>query len=180
MAPKGVVVGVVVLGLALVSTLVTAQSNCMSVIVSMASCLNYVSGSAATPPASCCSALANIVKTQPQCLCTIVNGGGSSVGVNINQTLALGLPSACKVDTPPASRCNVVNGPAMSPVGSPESAPPESGDGIPGSPSVTGSKTTPSSGSTSNGSTSNINLVAKILVFVTASYASAAFNIFSI
>lgn len=107
MAPKAVVVVATVLAItAVVTTVVRAQSDCTSVIVSMASCLSYVSGSAATPSASCCSALANVVKTQPRCLCTIVNGGGSSVGVNINQTLALGLPTACKVDTPPASRCN--------------------------------------------------------------------------
>ncbi|XP_057771659.1 non-specific lipid transfer protein GPI-anchored 5-like isoform X1 [Salvia miltiorrhiza] len=164
---------------AVVSTVVIAQSDCTSVIVSMASCLSYVSGSAATPSTSCCSALANVVKTQPRCLCTIVNGGGSSLGVSINQTLALGLPGVCKVDTPPTSRCNVVNGPAMSPVGSPESAPPESVDGSPaGSPSVTGSKTTPSDGATSSGSTTNINIVAKIIFFITAAYASSALKIF--
>lgn len=107
MAPKAVVVVATVIAItAVVTTVVRAQSDCTSVIISMASCLNYVSGSAASPSASCCSALTNVVKTQPRCLCTIVNGGGSSVGVNINQTLALGLPSVCKVDTPPASRCN--------------------------------------------------------------------------
>lgn len=106
MAPKSVVIFVALVAIAVVSTTVKGQSGCTSVIVSMASCLNYVSGSAATPPASCCSALANVVKTQPRCLCTIVNGGGSSFGVSINQTLALGLPSVCKVDTPPTSRCN--------------------------------------------------------------------------
>ncbi|XP_057771660.1 non-specific lipid transfer protein GPI-anchored 5-like isoform X2 [Salvia miltiorrhiza] len=151
---------------AVVSTVVIAQSDCTSVIVSMASCLSYVSGSAATPSTSCCSALANVVKTQPRCLCTIVNGGGSSLGVSINQTLALGLPGVCKVDTPPTSRCN-------------ESAPPESVDGSPaGSPSVTGSKTTPSDGATSSGSTTNINIVAKIIFFITAAYASSALKIF--
>ncbi|KAL1543272.1 non-specific lipid transfer protein GPI-anchored 5-like isoform X2 [Salvia divinorum] len=165
MAPKTVAIIVTLLAIAVVPTVVRGQSDCTSVIVSMASCLNYVSGSAATPSASCCSALANVVKTQPRCLCTIVNGGGSSLGVSINQTLALGLPGVCKVDTPPTSRCN-------------ESAPPESADGMPGSPSVTGSKTTPTDGSTSSGSTTNINLVTKIILFITVAYASSALNIF--
>ncbi|KAI3469594.1 hypothetical protein Pfo_026257 [Paulownia fortunei] len=183
MAPKGVEVGTVLLVVAILSAGAMAQSGCTSVLISMASCLNYVTGSATTPSSSCCSALANVVQTQPRCLCAIVNGGGGSLGVNINQTLALQLPTVCKVETPPASRCNAVNGPAMSPVGSPESSPPESADGIPGSsptsPSVTGSKTVPSSGTTSNGSTKKMNplqLVANILVFITASYASATFN----
>ncbi|KAG6435569.1 hypothetical protein SASPL_100443 [Salvia splendens] len=174
MAPKTAAIFVALVAIAVVSTMVKGQSDCTSVIVSMASCLNYVSGSAATPSASCCSALDNVVKTQPRCLCTIVNGGGSSLGVSINQTLALGLPGVCKVDTPPTSRCNVVNGP----VGSPESAPPESADGMPGSPSVTGSKTTPTDGSTSSGSTINISLVTKITFFITVAYASSPLNIY--
>ncbi|XP_047938087.1 non-specific lipid transfer protein GPI-anchored 5-like isoform X2 [Salvia hispanica] len=162
MAPKTVAIFVALVAIAVVSTTINGQSDCTSVIVSMASCLNYVSGSAATPSASCCSALDNVVKTQPRCLCTIVNGGGSSFGVSINQTLALGLPGVCKVDTPPTSRCN-------------ESAPPESADG---SPSVTGSKTTPTDGSTSSGSTINISLVTKITFFITVAYASSALNIY--
>ncbi|KAL7105273.1 hypothetical protein ACP275_07G033700 [Erythranthe tilingii] len=171
MAPKGIKVEVLIFTVALLSARATAQSGCTSVLISMASCLNYVSGSAASPSPSCCSALDNVVKTQPRCLCAIVNGGGGgSVGVNINQTLALGLPSACKVETPPISRCD-------------ESSPPESENGSPGSPispSLTGSKTVPSNGAASNGSASNINLLQLaaniIVVFVTASYASAAFN----
>ncbi|EYU41466.1 hypothetical protein ABFS82_07G033800 [Erythranthe guttata] len=184
MAPKGIEVGVLIIfTVALLSARATAQSGCTSVLISMASCLNYVSGSAASPSPSCCSALDNVVKTQPRCLCAIVNGGGGgSVGVNINQTLALGLPSACKVETPPISRCDAVNGPTISPMGSPESSPPESENGSPDSPispSLTGSKTVPSNGATSNGSTSNINLLqlaTNFIVFVTASYASSAFN----
>ncbi|XP_020552772.1 non-specific lipid-transfer protein-like protein At2g13820 isoform X2 [Sesamum indicum] len=168
MAPKAIKVGIVLVVLAFLCAVATAQSGCMSVIISMASCLNYVSGSTPTPSASCCSALANVVQTQPRCLCTIVNGGGGSLGVNINQTLALGLPSACKVETPPISRCN-------------ESAPPESGDGIPSAPttpSVTGSKTTPSSGTTSNRSTKMnvLGVFTNVFLFTTVSYAFAAFN----
>lgn len=106
MAPKGIEIGTVLLAVAVLSTVAMAQSGCMSALMTMASCLNYVTGSATTPPPSCCSALANVVKTQPRCLCTIVNGGGGSLGVNINQTLALGLPSVCKVKTPPTSRCS--------------------------------------------------------------------------
>ncbi|GFP84056.1 non-specific lipid-transfer protein-like protein at2g13820 [Phtheirospermum japonicum] len=181
MAPKGIIVGtLLVFVLAIVSKGALAQSGCTSVLIGMASCLSYVSGSASTPSTSCCSALANVVQTQPWCLCVIASGdGGGSLGVSINQTLALGLPSVCNVETPPVSRCNAANGPAMSPVGSPESSPPESADGSPASPtspSVTGSKTTPSSGTTSNGSTTKNNLIQLIFVFITASYASAAFN----
>ncbi|KAG8370230.1 hypothetical protein BUALT_Bualt14G0095400 [Buddleja alternifolia] len=181
MAPKGIEIGTMLIALTVLSTGVMAQSGCTSVLIGMASCLNYVSGTATTPSSSCCSALANVVQTQPRCLCAIVNGGGNSLGVSINQTLALDLPRVCQVATPPTSRCNVVNGPAMSPVGSPESSPPESAIGSPDSPTspgVTGSKTIPSSGTTSNGSATKLDIQTfAIFLFITASYASA-FNIF--
>ncbi|KAL4349636.1 hypothetical protein AHAS_Ahas10G0061800 [Arachis hypogaea] len=59
---------------------------------------------------------------------SVLNGGGSNLGIPINQTLALSLPSACKVQTPPVSQCKGVNGGASSgsPVGSPFGSPAES------------------------------------------------------
>jgi len=84
----------------------TAQSGCTTALMGLAPCLNYVTGNSSTPSSSCCSQLATIVQSQPQCLCTLVNGGGSSFGIAINQTLALALPGACNVKTPPASQCN--------------------------------------------------------------------------
>lgn len=84
----------------------TAQSGCTNVIIGLAPCLNYVSGSSSTPSSSCCSQLASVVQSQPQCLCSVLNGGGSSFGVTINKTLALALPGACNVKTPPVSKCN--------------------------------------------------------------------------
>ncbi|MCD7466101.1 hypothetical protein HAX54_002500 [Datura stramonium] len=104
-----------------------AQSNCMSAFLSMYSCLSYVTGSTPkTPPSSsCCSALSGVLQSQPRCLCTIANGGGSSLDVQINQTLALALPAACNLQTPPVSRCYAGNGPAISPMpmGSPVGSP---------------------------------------------------------
>ncbi|KAK4478101.1 hypothetical protein RD792_017366 [Penstemon davidsonii] len=143
MAPKWIGIGSVVFVVAILSTGAMAQSGCTSVLISMASCLNYIQGSDSTPPTSCCTSLANVVQNQPQCLCTIVNGGGGSLGVSINQTRALGLPTTCNVKTPPVSRCNAANGPAMSPVGSPANSPYGSPTS-PTSPSVSGNSSTPS------------------------------------
>lgn len=108
MAPKAINVSaiLVIVLIILSANAAMAQSDCTNVLISMASCLNYVTGSSNTPSPSCCSALGNVVQTQPRCLCTIVNGGGGSLGVNINRTQALALPGACKVETPPISRCN--------------------------------------------------------------------------
>lgn len=83
-----------------------AQQSCTNVLITMAPCLNYVSGSSSTPSSSCCSQLASVVQRQPRCLCVALNGGGASLGVSINRTLALQLPAACNVKTPPDSQCN--------------------------------------------------------------------------
>ncbi|XP_038718869.1 non-specific lipid transfer protein GPI-anchored 19-like [Tripterygium wilfordii] len=116
-----------------------AQSSCTSVLIGMAPCLNFVTGSSPTPTASCCSQLASVVQSQPQCLCMILNGGGQSLGVTLNETLALALPGACNVQTPPVSKCDAANGPASSPFGSPVGSP----EGSPGdSTEPSGSDTT--------------------------------------
>lgn len=85
---------------------VKAQSGCTSVMLRLSPCLSYVTGKSSTPSTSCCSQLTTVVQSQPRCLCSVMNGGGSSLGITINQTLALSLPTACSVKTPPVSRCN--------------------------------------------------------------------------
>ncbi|TYI66732.1 hypothetical protein E1A91_D09G245600v1 [Gossypium mustelinum] len=129
-----------------------AQSGCTTVLVSMSPCLNFIAGNSSTPSQQCCTQLASVVRSSPQCLCEVLNGGGSSLGINVNRTQALALPGACNVQTPPVSACNGASpAPADSPVGSPES-----GSTIP---TEGGSKTVPSSeedgspSSSSNGST---------------------------
>ncbi|CAA7399159.1 unnamed protein product [Spirodela intermedia] len=81
-------------------------SGCTASILSLASCLGYITGVDPTPSSSCCGGLASVVKTSPLCLCQVLNGGASQFGVTVNQTQALQLPGACNVETPPASNCN--------------------------------------------------------------------------
>ncbi|GKV42435.1 hypothetical protein SLEP1_g49841 [Rubroshorea leprosula] len=83
-----------------------AQSSCTNELISLSPCLNYITGNSSTPSSQCCSQLANVVRSSPQCLCQVLNGGGSSLGLNINQTQALALPGACNVQTPPISQCS--------------------------------------------------------------------------
>ena len=82
------------------------SSSCTNVIISMSPCLNYITGNSSTPSSSCCTQLASVVRSQPQCLCDVLNGGASSLGINVNQTRAMLLPGACNVQTPPISQCN--------------------------------------------------------------------------
>ncbi|KAI3460887.1 hypothetical protein Pfo_017550 [Paulownia fortunei] len=129
----------------------TAQSSCTRALTGLYPCINYINGNSSTPTSSCCSQLSSIVQSQPQCLCLLLNGAASSYGININQTLALALPGACNVQTPPVSRCNVQANSLNS-----FSFTVDDNSG-------TGSKTVPgTSGSTSDGSsiTSSIQLTA--------------------
>ncbi|KAL2535418.1 Bifunctional inhibitor/lipid-transfer protein/seed storage 2S albumin superfamily protein [Forsythia ovata] len=157
-----------------------AQSSCTSTLMTLSSCLSYVTGNSSTPSTSCCSSLGNVVQSQPLCLCSLLSGAGLSYGLNINQTLALALPGACSVQTPPISQCKAVaNGPPISPSPSPISSPADGSDEpakspttttIPSVPQGTGSKTVPkNSGSTSDGNIikSPIHLAA-VALFVVA------------
>ncbi|THU61234.1 hypothetical protein C4D60_Mb07t21160 [Musa balbisiana] len=107
MAQKVPVIG---LALALVTMLLlglaSGQSGCTTAIIRLAPCLNYITGNTSTPSSTCCSQLASVVQSQPACLCSVLNGGASSLGLTINQTRALALPGACKVQTLPVSESN--------------------------------------------------------------------------
>ncbi|XP_055811902.1 non-specific lipid transfer protein GPI-anchored 5-like isoform X1 [Solanum dulcamara] len=168
MASKGIAIicmALVPIIMSMISVQVAmAQSDCTSTLITMASCLSFVTGSAKTPSASCCSALSGVLQSKPRCLCIIVNSGGSSLGVQINQTQALALPSACNLQTPPVSKCYAGNAPVMSPEGAPSEGTPDSSTGL----AVSGSK---ASSSTSDGSPLKVPVRAAVgIVLFMASY----------
>ncbi|KAL2935814.1 hypothetical protein RDABS01_018932 [Bienertia sinuspersici] len=149
----------------------SSTSSCTSVLMSMSSCLNFITNNSSSPASSCCSALSNVVQSQPQCLCAALSSGAaSSLGVAINQTRALDLPNVCNVQTPPVSQC----GGAAEPAGVPDEP-----QGSPTSniPSGAGSKTVPSTDDDSNGSNikSSVHLLAFIFSIVSFTSALAIF-----
>ncbi|XP_023634244.1 non-specific lipid-transfer protein-like protein At2g13820 [Capsella rubella] len=85
---------------------VSAQSGCTNVLVSMAPCLGFITQNTSSPSQQCCNQLAHVVRFSSECLCLVLQGGGSELGFHVNETQALALPKACHVQTPPASRCN--------------------------------------------------------------------------
>ncbi|KAI5649189.1 hypothetical protein M9H77_35194 [Catharanthus roseus] len=134
--------------------------DCTNVIISMSPCLNYIQGNSTTPSSACCTQLASVVRSQPQCLCQVLNGGASSLGLNINQTQALELPKDCNVQTPSVSQCK-----AGSPADSPSGTPGTSGS-VP-SGTGRGSNSVPSTengGGSSNATTAK--LAAPVLFFL--------------
>nr|XP_043619333.1 non-specific lipid transfer protein GPI-anchored 5-like [Erigeron canadensis] len=118
------------------------SSTCTNTLMGLAPCLNFVTGNTTAPSPSCCSQLASVVQTQPRCLCSLLGGNLPNIGVTINQTLAVSLPGACQVQTPPISLCNgASNGPAGAPASAPAAAPTSSTIAPTGS---TGSQAEPS------------------------------------
>ncbi|XP_064952795.1 non-specific lipid transfer protein GPI-anchored 5-like [Musa acuminata AAA Group] len=165
MAKKAFQVGLALAVVTIVlSGLASAQSGCTTTIISLAPCLNYITGNSSTPSSSCCSQLASVVQSQPACLCSVLNGGASSFGITINQTRALAMPAACNVQTPPVSKCNsVAGGPEKSPTASPAS-PATPVPSTPSSPkSEGGSKATPATTSDGNSYQSSRSLMLSIL-----------------
>ncbi|XP_048600362.1 non-specific lipid transfer protein GPI-anchored 5-like isoform X2 [Brassica napus] len=115
------------------STRVSAQSSCTTALISMSPCLNYITGNTTSPSQQCCSQLGNVVRSSPDCLCQALNGGGSQLGINVNQTQALALPRACNVQTPPVSRCNNDSPNSSGPGNGSKTVPVGEGDGSHGS-----------------------------------------------
>ncbi|KAH6772784.1 hypothetical protein C2S52_004393 [Perilla frutescens var. hirtella] len=132
--------------------------------MALSPCLNYVTGNSSTPTSSCCSQLSNVVSSQPQCLCLLLNGTTSSYGLNINQTLALQLPNVCSVQTPPTSKCTAAeNAPAPSSASPADSS--QQPQAIP-----SGSKTVPSQNGATNAK-APYNIAAFLLFLAISSYA---------
>ncbi|XP_010545093.1 PREDICTED: non-specific lipid-transfer protein-like protein At2g13820 [Tarenaya hassleriana] len=163
---------------------VRGQGNgCTTSLASLAPCLTYITGNSTAPSQTCCSQLAGVVRSYPQCLCSVVNGPIPNIGININQTLALQLPGACNVQTPPLSQCNAAaNGPTAStpPAESPAEEMPGAAAAPTSSPEVPSgsggrSKTVPSTGAAGAGSSAgnvaavplNLLLLALSLVVLT-------------
>ncbi|KAL5198796.1 hypothetical protein ABZP36_002308 [Zizania latifolia] len=145
--------------------------SCTMEIVSLAPCLDYMSGNASTPKPSCCTALSSVVTSKPECLCKVLGGGASSLGVAINNTRALELPAACNVKTPPASQCKTLGSPVPAPAA--PSTPGRTPPAVPNAPPAgTGSKATPTTTSGQNSSGESIGKAASIaIVIVSAAFA---------
>ncbi|KAJ0038373.1 hypothetical protein Pint_24126 [Pistacia integerrima] len=72
------------------------REECTNELTGLATCLPYVGGQAKSPTPDCCSGLKQVLKDDKKCLCVIIRDKDDpELGLNINVTLALGLPSVC-------------------------------------------------------------------------------------
>ncbi|XP_010449986.1 PREDICTED: non-specific lipid-transfer protein-like protein At2g13820 [Camelina sativa] len=92
--------------MAVMSIVSSQSSSCTDVLISMAPCLGFITQNTSSPSQQCCNQLAHVVRYSSECLCLVLEGAGSQLGMFVNETQALALPNACHVQTPPASRCN--------------------------------------------------------------------------
>ncbi|CAN6281018.1 unnamed protein product [Urochloa humidicola] len=155
----------------------SAQTGCTTTLISLYPCLNYISGNVTSPPSSCCSQLASVVQSNPQCLCAALSGDSSSLGVTIDKTRALQLPQACNVKTPPTSKCNSAGG-SNAPGAATATPTAPSSAGVPAATAAgtgVGSKTTPTSPYLTSGGASIRGAVSLALAFAAvAVYAVSA------
>ncbi|OAY76063.1 Non-specific lipid transfer protein GPI-anchored 2 [Ananas comosus] len=106
MAAKMVVLLVFVLAAIAGSGLLSVQadSSCLNSLLSMTSCISYVSDESSEVSPLCCPSISAVLASQPLCLCYILNGEvGKLLGKPIDESRALGLPGLCKLTTPPIS-----------------------------------------------------------------------------
>ncbi|XP_057497166.1 non-specific lipid transfer protein GPI-anchored 31-like [Actinidia eriantha] len=143
--------------------------DCSGVFLSLADCLSYVTGdgSVKKPEGTCCSGLKTVLKTEPECLCEAFKSS-AQLGVTLNITRALALPSACHLSAPSVSNCGLSIGggaPATSPAGALSPSTPTSVPGV--------SEITPAPGPRSSGSVSPAtSIVSLALALVFASFSS--------
>ncbi|KAI3926737.1 hypothetical protein MKW92_044234 [Papaver armeniacum] len=73
------------------------REECATQLVGLATCLPYVGETAKAPTPDCCTGLKQVLTTSRKCLCVLIKDRNDpSLGLKINATLALGLPSVCK------------------------------------------------------------------------------------
>uniref|UniRef100_A0A5B7BB98 Bifunctional inhibitor/plant lipid transfer protein/seed storage helical domain-containing protein n=1 Tax=Davidia involucrata TaxID=16924 RepID=A0A5B7BB98_DAVIN len=72
------------------------KEECADQLVGLADCLPYVGGDAKAPTPDCCTGLKQVVQKSKKCLCVLIKDRNDpSLGIKVNLTLALGLPTIC-------------------------------------------------------------------------------------
>ncbi|KAM4072204.1 hypothetical protein ACB094_11G120000 [Castanea mollissima] len=72
------------------------REECAQKLVGLATCLPYLFHLVNVPTPHCCTGLKQVLKDNNKCLCvSIRERNDPELGLQINVTLALGLPSVC-------------------------------------------------------------------------------------
>ncbi|XP_034688552.1 protein YLS3-like [Vitis riparia] len=72
------------------------REECADQLVGLATCLPYVGGEGKSPTLDCCTGLKQVLQKGRKCLCILIKDRNDpNLGLKINATIAMGLPSAC-------------------------------------------------------------------------------------
>ncbi|XP_017981965.1 PREDICTED: protein YLS3 isoform X2 [Theobroma cacao] len=116
---KMMVFCIVVASWAMASSMGTMQDDekeCADQLANLASCIAFVSGTATKPTLQCCQDTQKVKATKPKCLCVLIKESTDpSMGLPVNTTLALQMPSACSIDAKVSDCPTILNLPPDSP-----------------------------------------------------------------
>ncbi|XVF88474.1 hypothetical protein PTKIN_Ptkin19aG0054300 [Pterospermum kingtungense] len=81
------------------ATMEDDEKECADQLANLAACIPFVSGTAKKPTPECCQDTQKVKATKPKCLCILIKQSADpSLGLPVNTTLALQMPSACNID----------------------------------------------------------------------------------
>ncbi|KDP32327.1 hypothetical protein JCGZ_13252 [Jatropha curcas] len=147
-----------------VGSLQQDEQDCADQLTNLASCIPFVSGTAKKPTPECCQDTQKLKSTKPKCLCVLIKESSDpSVGLPVNTTLALQMPSVCNIDAKVSDCPTILNLPPDSPdakifkeaAGISDSTTTSSKDSPPASSGSSASTSTSSSSETSTTSSSD-------------------------
>ncbi|KAE8036982.1 hypothetical protein FH972_009610 [Carpinus fangiana] len=80
------------------------RAECSDQLVGLATCLPYVGGDAKAPTLDCCTGLKQVLQKSLKCLCILIKDRDDpNLGLKLNATLAIGLPTASVLHLAPNS-----------------------------------------------------------------------------
>ncbi|KAJ9183388.1 hypothetical protein P3X46_007250 [Hevea brasiliensis] len=86
------------------------EQECADQLTNLASCIPFVSGTAEKPTAECCQDTQKVKANKPKCLCVLIKESTDpSMGLPVNTTLALQMPSACNIDAKVSDCPSILN-----------------------------------------------------------------------
>ncbi|KAI7980757.1 Protein YLS3 [Camellia lanceoleosa] len=96
---------------AAVATKEEDEKECADQLANLAACIPFVSGAAKKPTQQCCNDTQKVKSAKPKYLCVLIKESTDpSMGLNVNTTLALQMPSACNIDAKVSNcPCNFSN-----------------------------------------------------------------------
>ncbi|WOL03731.1 non-specific lipid transfer protein GPI-anchored 1-like [Canna indica] len=87
----------------------SVQQKCAQTTTKMLPCLDYASGKKDEPPSSCCTVVTDIRKTDPACLCFVIqqahSGSPGFRSLDLKVDRLVQLPSICKLANSSVSDC---------------------------------------------------------------------------